>query len=129
MNKVVHFEIVAVNPDRAIDFYSKVFGWEFKKFEESEMDYWTIMSVPQNTPNAINGGLRKEMGTDVKEKTKSVNGFINFVAVDSIDGTLEKIKNNGGKIVQPKMAVPKVGWLAYCDDSEGNIFGVIQPEM
>ncbi len=41
-NKVVHFEIVAVDPLRATDFYTKVFGWEIKKWEEGEMDYWMI---------------------------------------------------------------------------------------
>ena len=29
-------------------------------------------------------------------------------------------------IALPKMAVPTVGWLAYCKDTEGNIFGMIQ---
>ena len=26
-----------------------------------------------------------------------------------------------------KMDVPGVGWLAYCKDPEGNIFGMLQP--
>ncbi len=129
MNKVVHFEIVAIEPERAIKFYKDVFGWKITKWEGGEMDYWNIETAPQNTPNAINGGLRKEMGTDVKERTKSVNGFINFTAVEDIDETLSKITNAGGEIMQPKMQVPKVGWLAYCLDTEGNMFGVIQPEM
>ena len=129
MNKIVHFEIVAIDPIRAIDFYTKTFGWEFKKFEGGEMEYWNITTTPQNTPGAINGGLRKEMGTDVKEQTKSVNGFINFVAVEDIDDILEKVKLNNGNIMSPKMPVPKIGQLAYCLDSEGNMFGLIQPEM
>lgn len=29
MNRVVHFEIQADNPQRAIKFYKDVFGWEF----------------------------------------------------------------------------------------------------
>jgi predicted enzyme related to lactoylglutathione lyase len=28
----------------------------------------------------------------------------------------------------PKMAVPGVGWLAYAKDTEGNIFGIMQPD-
>ncbi len=129
MNKVTHFEIVATDPLRAIDFYTKVFGWEFKKWEESETDYWMVITTPQNTPGAINGGLRKEMGTDIKEKTKSVNGFVNIVAVESVTDILEKIKANGGEIMQPAMDIPKVGQLAYCLDTEGNMFGIIKPEM
>src|SRR5579864_2484654 len=129
MNKVVHFEIVAIDPLRAIDFYTKVFDWKFKKMEGGEMDYWMVMSVPQNTPGAINGGLRKEMGTDVKEQTKSINGFVCIVAVSSIDDILGKIEKNAGRIMRQKMPIPNVGMLAYCLDTEGNMFGVLEPEM
>jgi predicted enzyme related to lactoylglutathione lyase len=34
---------------------------------------------------------------------------------------------NQGQIVQPKAEIPGVGWLAYCKDTEGNIFGVLEP--
>lgn len=129
-NKVVHFEIVAIDTARAIEFYSKALGWGFKKFEGGgDMEYWTVMTTQQNTPGAINGGLRKEMGTDVKERTRSVNGFINFVAVENIDTTLEYVSKYGGEVMQPKMEVPSIGFLAYCLDTEGNMFGLIQPEM
>ena len=128
-NKVVHFEIVAIDPKRAAEFYTDVFGWEIKKVEESEMDYWMVVTVPQNTPGAINGGLRKEMGTDVKERTKSVNGFVNIVSVEAIDDILNKVEKSGGEVMRPKENVPKVGWLAYCMDTEGNMFGVLEPEM
>ena len=47
-NLVAHFEIVAIEPERAIDFYTNVFGWEIKKWEEGEMDYWMVMTTPQN---------------------------------------------------------------------------------
>jgi uncharacterized protein len=26
------------------------------------------------------------------------------------------------------MAIPGVGYLAYCTDTEGNVFGVLQPD-
>ena len=38
MGKVAHFEIPTSNPEKAIEFYSKVFGWKFNKW--GEMDYW-----------------------------------------------------------------------------------------
>lgn len=129
MNKVMHFEIVAIDPLRAIHFYTKVFEWEITKWEDASMDYWMVNTVPQGTPGAINGGLRREMGTDVKEMTKSVNGFVCTVVVEDIDAILEKVTSNGGTIMQPKNLVPKVGWLAYCLDTEGNMFGVMLPEM
>ena len=41
--------------------------------------------------------------------------------------TIKKIEHHGGKICVPKMAIPKIGWLAYAEDPAGNVFGVIEP--
>jgi predicted enzyme related to lactoylglutathione lyase len=32
------------------------------------------------------------------------------------------------KIVQPKMAIPGIGYYAVCKDSEGNTFGIMQDD-
>lgn len=130
MNKVMHFEIVAIDPLRAIDFYTKVFDWKFEKWEDSgDMEYWMVLTVPRGTPGAINGGLRREMGTNVKERTKSVNSFVCTIVVEDIDDILAKVTANGGEILSPKELTPKVGWIAYCLDSEGNVFSVLLPQM
>ncbi|HCC05587.1 MAG: Glyoxalase [Parcubacteria group bacterium GW2011_GWA2_43_11] len=130
MNKVTHFEIVAIDLKRAMDFYTKVFDWRFEKWEDPDMDmeYWMVMTVPPKTPGAINGGLRKEMGTDTKERTKSVNGFVCTVEVASLDDILKKVEAHGGEILMPKMHMAKVGHFASCLDSEGNVFSIMEPE-
>ena len=33
MPRPIHFEIPADHPERAIEFYHNVFGWEFQKWE------------------------------------------------------------------------------------------------
>ncbi|MGB8934825.1 MAG: VOC family protein [Candidatus Nitrosopolaris sp.] len=47
MPRVVHFEIVADNPERAIKFYKEVFGWEFKKWDGPQ-DYWFVKTGEDN---------------------------------------------------------------------------------
>lgn len=130
MNKVTHFEIVATDLKRAMEFYIKVFDWRFEKWENSdpEMEYWMVMTVPANTPGAINGGLRKEMGTDTKERTVSVNAFVCTIEVVSVDEIVKKVEKYGGEVLMPKMHMPKVGHLAACLDSEGNVFNILEPE-
>lgn len=128
MNKVTHFEIVATDIPRAMDFYKKVFDWKFEKWEEADIEYWVVVTCPKDTPGAINGGLRKEMGTDTKERTTSVNGFVCTVEVSSVDDILKKVEENGGEILMPKTQMPKLGQVASCLDSEGNMFSVLQRE-
>ncbi len=45
-----------------------------------------------------------------------------------IDETIEKVSENGGEFIVPKMPVPGVGWLAYFKDPQGNVFGIMQSD-
>jgi predicted enzyme related to lactoylglutathione lyase len=46
MNRVIHFELAADNPERAIAFYGKTFGWKMVK-GDGPADYWLIMTGPE----------------------------------------------------------------------------------
>jgi hypothetical protein len=123
MPRIVHFEVHADDPERAAKFYNKVFDWKVEKWKGTE-DYWLVTTGPDNEPG-INGGLMK------REEPASGNSIIAYVCtvdVDSVDKFAEKITANGGLIVAPKMAIPGVGWLAYCKDTEGNMFGIMQSD-
>jgi predicted enzyme related to lactoylglutathione lyase len=37
---VVHFEIHASEPQKLIDFYSNLLGWEFQDYGGGEQPYW-----------------------------------------------------------------------------------------
>jgi predicted enzyme related to lactoylglutathione lyase len=53
---------------------------------------------------------------------------INTVEVDSLEETLQKIAAAGGKKIHGPEEIPGVGTHAYCEDPEGNLFGVMQPD-
>ena len=55
MSRPIHFEIHATDPQRCIDFYTKMFGWTFTKWD-SPMDYWLIKTGEKDTPG-IDGGM------------------------------------------------------------------------
>ncbi len=54
----------------------------------------------------------------------AVIAFPCTVDVSSVDETVKKATSLGGSVAVPKMPIPGVGWLAYCKDTEGNIFGM-----
>jgi len=122
MPRPVHFEIHASDPERAIAFYSAVFGWKFESW--GGVPYWVIST---GEGDGIDGGLVPRQGP-APEETAPVHGFVNTISVTDLDGTLAAIAEAGGKEALPKHAVPGVGWLAYSKDTEGNIFGVLQPD-
>ena len=43
MPRVIHFEIVADKPERAMKFYKEVLGWEFNKWNGPQ-DYWLYLN-------------------------------------------------------------------------------------
>jgi len=116
MPRPIHFEIPADSPERAIEFYQKVFGWEFQKWD-GPMPYWLVRT---GTGTGIDGGLLP--------RAYPGQGTVNTVDVSSCDEFVCKAESAGGKVTAPKMAVPGVGWLAYCTDPEGNTFGIMQSD-
>jgi len=52
----------------------------------------------------------------------------NTIDVPSIDEFIKKIVKAGGKVVAKKTTVPGVGYMAYCADTEGNVFGTMQAD-
>ena len=119
----VHFEIHADNPTRAAGFYSAVFGWQFIKWD-GPMPYWVIST---GEGPGIDGGLMQRQGPPPAEG-QPVNSFVLTINVDSVDKVVEAVTQHGGSIGVPKFAVPGVGWIAYCKDTEGNLFGTHQAD-
>lgn len=113
MSRVVHFEIPADDPQASMEFYSKVFGWTYHKWDGPQ-DYWMVLT---GEGEGINGGLMP------KNEGQPVTCTIDS---DDIDADTKKIEEAGGQIVVPKMAIPGIGWLIYFTDPSGNIFGVMQ---
>ena len=121
MPRVIHFEIHADNPERAVRFYQTLLGWDFNKWDGPQ-DYWLITTGPQDQPG-INGGLIRRQGSI---DGQAVIAYVCTVDVPSVDEYSRRATEGGGQVVVPKMAIPGVGWLVYCKDTEGNIFGMMQ---
>jgi predicted enzyme related to lactoylglutathione lyase len=122
MDKVTHFEIPADDLERAKEFYSKVFGWQINRFEES--DYYMVNTVAVDEKHmpvevgAINGGMMK--------REESAKNPVIVIEVESIDEYIKNIEASGGKIVSPKEQIGDMGFYARFTDPEGNVIGIWQ---
>jgi uncharacterized protein len=128
MNRVVHFEIQADDIERAKKFYELVFGWSIEKWEEGDFEYWMVMTAPKDsTELGINGGmLRRPTKTPPQEC--GTNAFACTVQVEDFDEIAQKVEVAGGIVALPKMAIAGMAWQGYFLDTEGNVFGVHQPD-
>ena len=107
---LTHFEIPAEDPDRARDFYQRLFGWSFQEMPGYEG--YHLFTTPAGE-EAIGGAIGKR-GVSAPEKMRT------YVWVDSIDDTLPNVAEAGGTVVETKAEVPGQGWYAVLVDPEGN---------
>ena len=124
MPRVAHFEIHAESPAKAAAFYGELFGWKMQHM--MHIDYWLIDTAHENEPG-INGGIVKRMGPKPADG-QAVNAFVCTVNVASVDSYFACAQKLGGTVALAKMAIPGVGWIAYCKDLDGNIFGLHQQD-
>jgi uncharacterized protein len=124
MGRLVHFEIHADDPERAIAFYKAVFSWDVRKWE-GPVDYWLVSTGADEEPG-INGAIMRRLGGSPGEE-QAVNAFVCTVEVDSIEETERRVGGAGGQQVVARQEIPNVGKVSYFRDTEGNVFGALEP--
>lgn len=53
---------------------------------------------------------------------------MNTVDVESVDEMTQRVTSHGGQIALSKMAIPGMGWVAYCTDPSGVLFGLFESD-
>ena len=114
MSTIVHFDVPAEDIERAKKFYSTLLGWKFESFPEMQYNLITTTNL-DGTPG-VGGGMGKRMEPSQR--------MMNYFGVSSIESAMKQVKSLGGKILTDKMAVPRMGYLVNCVDTEGNLFGL-----
>lgn len=127
MGRLVHFEIHVDDMDRAKKFYGEVFGWVFEDWSEyAGMPYFGAVTGDASTPG-INGALMQRQSPPPAEG-QPLNAYACTMEVEDYDSTEKKILSLGGTVALPKYALPGMAWQGYYHDTEGNIFGIHQPD-
>ena len=109
MNRIIHFEIHAGNPERAVKFYKDVFGWEIHEWVipgiriEDENRYWLVTTGPETEPG-INGGIVFRRGPAPVDG-QAVNAFVCTIGVADLNESVDKVLGSGGSIALPRMPV------------------------
>jgi len=127
MAGVVHFEIHTEDVERAKVFYAAAFGWSFEDWSGvTGSTYWGIQVGGRDEPGVAGGLL--ERSAPAPEPGQGANAFVCTVQVADYDATERRILGAGGQIAQPKTALTGMAWQGYFIDTEGNTFGIHQPD-
>ena len=112
--EIVHFEIPARDTARACGFWSELFGWKFQAYAASSIEYH-MAQVSETTGSAIYAAEGEARGTRA------------YFDVDDIEAARARVSELGGQ-ASDVMPVASMGWFAICSDTEGNEFGLWQPD-
>ncbi|OQX92767.1 MAG: hypothetical protein B6D58_01335 [candidate division Zixibacteria bacterium 4484_95] len=112
MNGICHIEIPSKDFGKAKKFYGNVFNWQFD--EAKEMNFLTF-----KTPDGVNGGFSRTL--EIAQKP----GIVFYIEVASIDETIKKTEEVGGKCSVGKTQISsEFGYFAMLSDLEGNTIGL-----
>ena len=95
----IYFEIQAVDPGRALNFYKKVFGWRFEAVSGLPVAYWRIET------NGARGGLLKRPAKTPPPES-GTNAFVCSFEVDDFEAVAKTIHAADGIVALPKFGVP-----------------------
>ena len=111
-------ELSADNPDRAIDFYKKHFGWD----QEGEMDMGEMGKYRFVQHDGIGiGAVMPRM------PQMPVSLWTYYVGVDDIDRAASAITDGGGQVLNGPMDIPGGEYALNAMDPQGAAFGLVGP--
>jgi len=108
------FEIPAMDFERAVRFYSEIFGYEIptRDMEHIRMGFF------QHQPGAGTGGAIVH-GEHYVPSTTGTKVYLN--TGEDLAIVLARVEDAGGTVVMEKSQVaPEIGFIAVIDDTEGN---------
>ena len=123
MPNLHHFAINAADVQRARRFYEQALGWKFNAW--GPPDFYMIETGSKGSPSPVRASLQARRDLVPGQPTI---GFECTIAVESIDTTAAAIAAAGGRVIMEKSIIVGVGALMFFQDTEGNAFGVIQPD-
>jgi predicted enzyme related to lactoylglutathione lyase len=110
-------ELATIDWRAALDFYTAMFGWE----PISENDIGPLgMYVVFGQRGVAYGGMFD------KPAAMSETAWCYYVRVDDVNEAVNKVRQNGGQVINGPMEVPGGDWIAQCFDPAGSKFAVHQ---
>jgi predicted enzyme related to lactoylglutathione lyase len=118
-NAIGWFDIYVNDMERAVAFYENVLNQKLEEIGDPTGET-QMMSFPGDmTSYGASGALVKS-----EYSSPGMGGTMVYFSVEDCSVEESRVVAAGGKIVRTKFSIGQFGWVALCQDSEGNIFGL-----
>jgi predicted enzyme related to lactoylglutathione lyase len=121
--KPTYFDMTVSDLGAARRFFEAVLGWRFERFP-MPYEYYRIQTGPEGEVG-IDGGI----GALADAPAAGGRAIAQVtVPVPDLDAATSRVVDAGGEVVEPRMAIPGIGWYATCAEPGGLRFGLIQAD-
>jgi predicted enzyme related to lactoylglutathione lyase len=121
--KPQYFDLTVKDLAAARRFFESVLGWQFERFP-MPYEYFRVQAGAPNE-TGIDGGMGEVKDSPISGGRPLTNLT---VPVPDLDACISKVQENGGSIVEPRIAIPGIGWYATCAEPGGLMFGIIEAD-
>ncbi|MDP2316054.1 MAG: VOC family protein [Pseudomonadota bacterium] len=111
-------ELHTSDSDAGYSFYSTLFGWG--QTGEMDMGPMGMYRMFGRTPDKSIGGIM------AKNPAMPASAWTYYITVADLNGTLDRVRANGGQVVFGPDEVPGGDFIATCVDPQGATFAVYQ---
>jgi uncharacterized protein len=115
--KFVWIENLTADPDRALNYYTEVVGWDTESMPMGDGAPYVMW---KNREGRTVGGLMKLPAEAAA--MGAPNHWLGHVASDDLDGTIARVRDLGGQVLNGPVPVPGMGRFAILRDPQGVVF-------
>jgi uncharacterized protein len=114
--RFVWHDMVSQDKEKAVEFYTALFGWELEDFDMGDRGVYTMWKADNQTM----GGFGQAPSADVPAH------WAGFVQVENIEETVARVEQNGGTLLHDIIDIPEVGKAVPFTDPAGGVVQAFQ---
>ena len=115
--QIVWRDLITPDPQKAAEFYKKVFGWTVENTGSKDNPYWVFKSNGRKI-----GGM-----FEIPEAKANAGGeWLSYVSVNSVEQAASNTKAAGGKVMKDPVEMEGRGMVALLSDPQKAVFAVIK---
>ena len=118
-NAIGWFDIYVENMERAVAFYESVLDQTLTLIGDPTGET-LMMAFPTDMAAYGAGGALVRAA----HARPGLGGTLVYFNVKDCAAEESRVKTAGGEVVRSKFSIGEFGWVAICQDTEGNLFGL-----
>ncbi|MEU1401755.1 VOC family protein [Streptomyces sp. NPDC005728] len=118
---LVWVELHTADPEAAIRFYQRLFGWRSQDMQAPGMTYRVLSIGAGDQEEGSFGGVAP------LQSDQETARWVPYFAVADADAVVTSVRDNGGTVLMPAADVPDVGRIAWLTDPGQAVFAILRP--